>query len=102
MTTPPQSPRAQAPRPGGRSRAGRRGGPSVTPAQLLVAGLVLAVFIAGLVIGGVVGAVLVGVLAVAAGVLLVLRWNVLSGRVRLVRAFAVIIALAVAVSLLWR
>jgi hypothetical protein len=64
--------------------------------------VVLAVFIAGLVIGGVIGAILVGLLAVAAGVLLILRWDALSGRVRLVRAFAVLVALAVAVSLLWR
>ncbi len=34
----------------------RRSTPSVTPAQFLVAGLVLAIFIAGLVIGGVIGA----------------------------------------------
>lgn len=80
----------------------RRSTPSVTPAQFVVAGLVLAIFIAGLVIGGVIGAVLVGLLAVAAGVLLVLRWGVLSGRVRVVRAFAVLVALAVAISLLWR
>jgi hypothetical protein len=67
-----------------------------------VVALVLAVFIAGLVIGGVVGAILVGLLAVGAGIWLALRWGALSGRVRLVRAFAVLVALAVAISLLWR
>jgi thiol:disulfide interchange protein len=75
---------------------------SITPAQLGVVVAVLAVFIAGLVIAGVVGAILVGVLAVAAGLWLALRWGALTGRVRLVRAFAVVVAVAVAVSLLWR
>jgi hypothetical protein len=63
---------------------------------------VLAVFITGVIVAGVIGAILVGALAIGAGVWLALRWNALSGRVRLVRAFAVVVALAVAISLLWR
>jgi thiol:disulfide interchange protein len=80
----------------------RRANTSITPAQLGAVAAVLAVFITGLVIGGVAGAILVGLLAVTAGAWLALRWGALTGRVRLVRAFAVVVALAVAVSLLWR
>ena len=80
----------------------RRVTTAITPAQLGVVAVVLAVFITGLVIAGVVGAILVGLLAAAAAVWLALRWGALAGRVRLVRAFAVVVALAVAISLLWR
>ena len=93
-------------RPGARPGSGRTPrrppGVSLTPAQLGVLALVLALFIVGLVVGGVVGAILVGVLAIAAGVWLALRWGALPSRVRAVRAIAVVLAIAVAVSLLWR
>lgn len=63
---------------------------------------VLAVFITGLVIAGALGALLVGLLALAAATLLIVRWGALDERIRLFRAAAVVIALAVAFSLLYR
>jgi hypothetical protein len=64
--------------------------------------VVLGLFVVGVVIAGVIGAILVGVLAVAAGVLLALRWGALDERVRLFRAFVVLAGAAVAISLLYR
>ena len=72
------------------------------PSQILAIVLVLAVFVVGVVVAGVIGAVLVGVLAVGAGALLALRWRVLDERVRLFRAVVVFIAIAIAISLLYR
>lgn len=80
----------------------RRGAPKIRPAQVAAVGLVLAVFVTGLVIAGVLGAALVGLLALAAGIVLILRWPALDRRVRVFRAGAVIAGLAVAVSLLYR
>lgn len=85
-----------------RSSRSRRTTTAITPAQLGVVAIVLALFVTGLVVAGAVGAILVGLLALGAGIWLALRWGALSGRVRLVRAFAVVVALAVAISLLWR
>lgn len=64
--------------------------------------VVLGVFVVGVVVAGLIGAVLVGVLAVGSGLLLALRWNALDERIRLFRAAVVLIALAVAISLLFR
>lgn len=74
----------------------------VRPAAIAVIVVVLAVFITGLVIGGVVGAVLVGALALVAGGWLAVRWAALDPRVRLIRLGAVVVTLAIAISLLAR
>jgi hypothetical protein len=80
----------------------RRPPPTIRPSQVVVAAVVLAVFVTGLVIGGAAGALIVGVLAIAAGVWLVLRWAALDVRTRTFRAVIVLIGLAVAASLLAR
>lgn len=80
----------------------RRGAPKIRPSQVIAVIAVLGLFVAGVVVGGILGALLVGVLAVAAGVLLAARWSVLDPRIRIFRAGAVIAAAAVAISLLGR
>ncbi len=87
-----------------RSRPARRRRPSpkIRPEQIAAGLTVLAIFITGVVLAGVIGAILVGVLATAAGVLLALRWRALDHRIRLFRAFVVLAAVAVALSLPYR
>ncbi|AZI58247.1 hypothetical protein EH165_08965 [Nakamurella antarctica] len=85
----------------GRGR-GRRATPSISPAQILTAVTVLAVFIAAVAIGGVLGSVVVMALAAAAGALLVLRWNQIPAPLRLMRLSAVVAAVLVACSLFSR
>lgn len=77
----------------------RRPAPKITPAQVLVAAVVLGLFIAGVVIRGMVGALLVGIPAAAAGALLIVRWATLDRRIRVIRTVTVLACLAVAVSL---
>lgn len=74
----------------------------IRPAAVLVIAVVLAVFIGGLVIGGAIGGLMVGALAVLAGSWLVLRWRAIDPAVRIIRAVAVLITLAVALSLFVR
>lgn len=85
-----------------RSRSARRAVPKIRPSQIVTVILVLAAFIAGVVIGGSVGALIVGLLSVAAGALLVMRWSALDPRIRVFRALVVLIGLAIAVSLYLR
>lgn len=87
-----------------RRRPGRNPQPSlkIRPAQVLAVVVVLAVFIAGVVVAGPIGAFLVGLVTLAAGVLLALRWQALDERVRLFRAVVVLAGIAVTISLLYR
>lgn len=99
------SPAGPARPPGSRPRRladGRGAAPKIRPAQILAIVLVLAAFVAGVVIGGVWGAVIVGLLSIAAGALLVMRWQALDPRIRIFRAAVVLLGLAVAVSLYLR
>lgn len=84
-------------RPGG--RPGRAMTPRIRPSQVVAVILILALFTVAVVVAGIIGALLVGLIAVAAGVLLLLRWPLLDPRVRIFRAVVVLAALAVAVSL---
>lgn len=74
----------------------------VRPLPTIAAAIVLAAFITGLVLGGVVGGVIIGVLALAAGALLVLRWPAVDPRIRLFRLGAVLLTLAIAVTVIVR
>jgi hypothetical protein len=78
----------------------RRSAPlKVTPVQVVTAGAVLGLFVAAVAIGGWIGALMLGVVALAAGGLLALRWRQLDPKIRTVRLVAVLAALAVAITL---
>lgn len=83
-------------------RSNRRAVPKIRLSQILAIAAVVALFLTAVVVGGILGAAVVGLLAVAAGALLVLRWQALDPRIRIFRAVAVAIAAAVAVSLFLR
>ncbi len=85
-----------------RSAATRAAPFRVRPAAVVVIAVVLAAFITGLVLGGVTGGLIIGLLAVTAGVLLVLRWQAVDPRIRLFRLGAVLLTLAIAVTVFVR
>lgn len=68
-------------------------------AQILLIAVVTGALLAGMWWGGWLGAILVGAVCAAAGTLLVVRWQELHHRTRLVRLMIVIAGFAVAVSL---
>lgn len=101
MTSPPAD---RAGRPGNRSSrvTGGRAAPKIRPAQIVAVLIILAAFTAGVVVGGALGAAVVGLLSLAAGALLVIRWPTLDPRIRAFRAVVVVLGLAVAISLYLR
>ncbi|WP_029135352.1 hypothetical protein [Nakamurella lactea] len=74
----------------------------IQPAAVLVIAVVLGLFIGGLVIGGTAGGLMVGVPAVFAGGWLLLRWQAIDPPVRIIRLVAVLVSLAIAISLFTR
>lgn len=74
----------------------------VRPLPTIVAAIVLAAFAIGLLLGGAVGGVIIAALALAAGTLLVLRWQAIDPRIRLFRLGAVLLTLAIAVTVIVR
>ncbi|GAA1999940.1 hypothetical protein JL107_00295 [Nakamurella flavida] len=80
------------------TRPARRPPGAVRPAQVVVVVLVLAVFLTAVLVGGAVGAAVIAALALAAGVLLAVRWSAMDRRIRVLRLVTVLACLAVAVS----
>lgn len=101
MTSPRREP---VRRPGsGRRPAGVGTTPfRLKPVALLGAAVVMALFVTGVLVGGLLGGTLIAVLALAAGALLLARWNAVDPRIRLFRSVVVLIVLAVAITVMVR
>ena len=85
-----------------RNRTSARPVARISAGQVVAVVVLVGLLIGAAVIGGAIGGSIIGVVALAAGALLALRWRALDPRIRILRLVAVLAVLAVAVSVFVR